>query len=757
MELNDFLSRLENVKKCGTDQYHANCPACGDRHGHLYISAADGKILIDCKKGCKFEDVVSALGLHRKQMFAERPQWEFLREHVYTDGNDVPVAKKQIYRKDSGKTAVWYRYDKGKWTKGLGGMKVPLYRLKSVASADKIYLVEGEKDAETMERLGFTATTSPNGAGSKLRNDLVHYFKDKDVVILADNDDVGADYARDTAERIRPKARSVKVVPSAEIYPELKAKGDISDIAEAVGDEEAKRLLLAAEDTAQSVSISVEAVGKTASVTASGTVSGKAFFKERGIDPAAYSFNDRGNSQLFADVFGNELRWNVTAKEWYIYSGGRWQRDTGGMYASMKMKMLQDALFQYFGEVREDLQKSYIDNVMRMTRLNVRETILKDARDVNWFENADLDSDIYLFNCKNGTLDLKTMKFKPHDQNDLISRISNVVYDPKATSPDFEKFVTEIMSGDKDKMRFLQKALGYSLTGSAAEECFFILYGATTRNGKGTLTSTITYMMGDGYAASAVPETFAMKMNRDSRQASGDIARLAGVRFLNVSEPQKNMQLDVALVKTLTGRDRITARHLHEREFEFEPEFKIFMNSNFLPAINDETIFSSERVKVIPFERHFDGADRDVTLKDRLRTEQNISGIFNWCLEGLRMYREEGLKVPLSVSLATAEYADSSDKYKAFIKECLVEDAFSSCKAKDAYYAYKQWCSESGFRYENKSKWLMAMRGKGIVRDRATVNGMTAPNVIVGYRVSDFYTQREEQSEMQSEIPFEEV
>lgn len=737
MEVRDFLGKLNNVRSVGSDQWAADCPACADTNRHLYISfAKDGKLLLDCKHGCGFGDIMTSLGLQRKDAFPTRPRWEFIREHIYTDMNEVPLAKKILYRKpDGNKTAVWYRYDRGKWIKGLNKMKVPLYHLKNVVNADTVYIVEGEKDVETVERLGFAATTSPNGAGSKFRTDFLQYLKDKAVIILTDNDMVGLQYGKETAEKVRTRARSVRLVPADDIYADIKAKGDISDIVDELGNDRTKELLAAAVNKAKIITAPLP----PAVADAEPSDLAERYFIQPGIRPEKFSFNDKGNSDLFSTVFRKICRYNVTAKEWYVFQDGYWQPDVGGMRVNALAKSLHTALITYCTQVTDEtVQKAYLENVGRMARFNTRETIIKDSRDNNCFETRDLDDNTWKFNCKNGTLDLKTLSFQDHDPADLLSKMSNVVYDPDAVSEEWEKFIEVVMCGDKEKALYLQKALGYALTGSTAEECFFILYGATTRNGKGTLTGTISYMMGDGYAAASVPETFAQKV-KDSRQASGDIARLCGVRFLNTSEPPKTMVLDAALIKTLTGRDKITARHLHQSEIEFEPQFKIFMNTNYLPAVNDETVFTSERIRVITFDRHFAPEEQDRGLKDRLRTQKNISGIFNWCLEGLRMYLKDGLKMPHSVSLATAAYQDSSDKHKSFMRECLVEDPFSKCKAKDVYDIYKRWCGENGFRYENKSKFFMVMRSKGRLIDHATVDGETAFNIFDGYRIADDY------------------
>lgn len=202
-----------------------------------------------------------------------------------------------------------------------------------------------------------------------------------------------------------------------------------------------------------------------------------------------------------------------------------------------------------------------------------------------------------------------------------------------------------------------------------------------------------------------------------------------------MSEPPKRMKLDVALLKQLTGRDVITARHLYEREFQFVPVFKLFMNTNFLPLVTDDTVFSSGRAKVIPFTRHFSPEEQDTHLKERLKTPENVSGIFNWCLSGLRKYREEGetLVIPPTVQTATDDYREKSDKIKCFMKECFIPSSSGSMTAKQAYDVFAVWCRENGYGVENKSNFLDELRNKGLLHTTGTVNGITSHNVITGY------------------------
>ena len=236
-----------------------------------------------------------------------------------------------------------------------------------------------------------------------------------------------------------------------------------------------------------------------------------------------------------------------------------------------------------------------------------------------------------------------------------------------------------------------------------------------------------------GYGMSMKPETLAQKQNKDSRQASGDIARLDGCRFLNASEPPKRMIFDVGLLKNFLGRDTITARHLHEREFEFVPRFKLFINTNFLPLITDDTLFSSGRINVITFDRHFEPCEQDKDLKNRLIKAKNLSGILNWCIAGLKLYYKDGAEPPQAVTAATAEYRQNSDKIGNFISECLEQRTGTNTKALDVYIKYKEWCSNNGFGVENKGNFFDELRGKNIFSPSGTINGATVRNVIKDY------------------------
>lgn len=359
-----------------------------------------------------------------------------------------------------------------------------------------------------------------------------------------------------------------------------------------------------------------------------------------------FPMNDRGSADLFATIFKNVSRYNPTKKDWMYYDKTRWTADTEGMRAKRNAKMLADVLVRYSvtASLPDDKRQSYIKYAAGMMNYRNRNVMITDAKDLNFFENTELDKDDFLINCRNCVLDLSEdqPKVLEHNADLLLSKICNASYNPAATCTLWEKTVNEIMQGDTAKIKYLQKMSGRFLTGDTSEEEFYIFFGATTRNGKSTITEILLYLLGD-YATTISPESLAIKANKDSRTASPDIAKLAGTRLVVASEPPRRMLFDSSLVKTLTGRDTVSARFLHENEFQFKPKFKLILNSNYLPVISDKTVFSSNRVKVVPFERHFTEKEQNKHLKEQL--QQEIDGILNWCIQGLSLYRKEGLRV----------------------------------------------------------------------------------------------------------------
>ena len=413
-----------------------------------------------------------------------------------------------------------------------------------------------------------------------------------------------------------------------------------------------------------------------------------------------YGRDEIGMGNMFADFFKPIARYNSERGIWYVYDGTVWQPDTENLKVAELAKLLADKLYVFALTItEEDARKRFIDRVRKLQLRKHRETMLKDAKSVFPLSMRSFDQDIYLFNCKNGTLDLRTMEFREHRPEDYLTKVSPVNYDPEADCPRWHTFMDEIMQGDKARADYLQKAIGYALTGDTKMECLFILYGPTSRNGKGTTMESILRIMGE-YGKNADPTMLQAKFNAQSNGPTEEIARLAGARFVNISEPAKKLTIDAALTKRLTGNDTITARYLHENSFEFRPNFKIFINTNHRPNITDLTLFDSGRIKIIPFDRHFDEKEQDKDLKTTFAKPENMSGILNWMLEGYKMFRSQGLEMPDSVINATDDYRKASDKIAQFCEACLVSKPGAMLRSKSVYNRYKQWSEANGYHAE---------------------------------------------------------
>lgn len=454
-----------------------------------------------------------------------------------------------------------------------------------------------------------------------------------------------------------------------------------------------------------------------------------------------YKWNDRGNGNLFADAFRKCLRWNTTDEQWMFYNGKVWKPDEGGMRASLLAKKLYDALLAYTANGMvvddEDIKERYVRHIGHLGERSWRETMIKDARDFYHIDSSLLDADGTLLNCQNGILNLKKRELIAHDPERFQSKICSTSYIPDKRSDLWEWFVADIMYGDVEKIDYLQKLSGYLLLGNSIEEEIYFLNGLTTRNGKTTFIETLAYMLGNsnGYALKIDPKSLGFSRYQNPNAPRGDIARLVGCRLAYTSEPDKQLTLDAGLLKQMSGGNVISARFNHKEIFQFEPDFKLVVDCNNLPLITDNTLFDSGRIRVVTFDKHIPEEKQDKSLKAKLREPDNLSGILNWCLDGLEKYLKDGLVPPPAVVEATNNYRENSDKLGAFISERL-EESEQNCSGKDVYKEYQRWCRENNLELEQKGIFFADMRARGLLVARGKVNGQSLHNVIVGYEIA---------------------
>ena len=406
-------------------------------------------------------------------------------------------------------------------------------------------------------------------------------------------------------------------------------------------------------------------------------------------EPTLYTMDDMGNAQRFLDIFGEEFRYNYTDKCFLYWDGRRWAADLDGC-AERAADAAIEAMRQeaeYYAKTDDDLAKAFGKHI-RSSRSNKSKTnMLKELQHKVPILPYQLDKHKMAFNVPNGTLSLRSGRLIEHDRSHLITKLSPIEYTDNADCPMWTRFLNDIFAGDKELIRYIQKAVGYSMTGDTSEQCVFFLFG-TGSNGKSTFLEVLHSIFGD-YVMNIQPETIMVK-NTAGNGINSDIARLKGARLVTTVEPNEGVRLNEGLIKQLTGDDTVTARKLYGNEFEFKPEFKLWMATNHKPIIRgtDEGIW--RRIHMIPFTVHIPDERKDRQLKEKL--EREFPAILRWAVEGCLLWQREGLKQPRAVLDMTRDYRREMDVISGFIDDrCEVGEGFYA-KSSELYGAYSAWC-----------------------------------------------------------------
>lgn len=456
--------------------------------------------------------------------------------------------------------------------------------------------------------------------------------------------------------------------------------------------------------------------------------------------------NDIGNGERLLARYGEDLI-DVAEAGWHVFSGKRWELSIGQRggpgaevlrLAHATAKAIAEEAHTIAQEApddpgdSEDLTPSAIEQRMTRKRVLARadshykfgiatgnqgkiEGMLKTASPYRRRRQDDLDRNPYLFNVENGTLDLSggDVKLRPHDRKDLISQISPVAYDPQASCPLFHKFLNRVQP-DTHQQKCLQVWAGYNLSGLTSEQVLMIHYGLGA-NGKGAMLSAWNYCFGD-YAATVSIETFMQQKNgRGGSEATPDLARLPGKRLAIASEPDAGARLAESLVKVATGGGKMTARRLFEGQFEFDPIFKLNIDTNVRPGIRGQDEGIWRRVLLVPWLIRIPKEERDRNLPKKLEAE--APGILNWMLDGWRLYCESGLYVPASVLSATDEYRAESDPIRQFVAARMQPAEGARVAASRVYDAYTAWSRNNALEPISGNAFGRAMTTAGIRRE----------------------------------------
>lgn len=409
----------------------------------------------------------------------------------------------------------------------------------------------------------------------------------------------------------------------------------------------------------------------------------------------SYDMTDTGNAHRLQDKFGNIIRYSYNQKKWLYWDGKMWCIDDSGEIKKMADVICDEMKREAFFEEDEKRQLELIRWANRTASSKGKEAMIKECQHLGNIPASPSDFDSYTdyLNVQNGIVNLRNGELIPHDSSFMMSRICYSDYDTSTKKPKmWLKFLDEVTAGDKELQNYIQKCIGYSLSGSTREQCAYFLYGIGN-NGKSTFLDTIADMLG-GYAANTQPETIMMQ-KFNSGGANPEIARLKSARFVTSEEPTEGVRLNEGLLKQLTGGSKVTCRFLYGDEFEYTPEFKIWIATNHKPVIRGTDVGIWRRIKLIPFEVNIPKTKVDKLLKYRLRKE--FPQILHWAVEGCIKWQQEGLQEPEKVQVAVKDYKKEMDLLASFMDQCVEIDYTTDERvpANQLFRVYLKWAKEN--------------------------------------------------------------
>lgn len=409
------------------------------------------------------------------------------------------------------------------------------------------------------------------------------------------------------------------------------------------------------------------------------------------------SWDDQGRGLRMRDQFATVLKFNAVDKKWFFFNGSYWQEDIGNQRVELAAERVANSI------KKEKPELSFSTKTDENKAMNEWYRFQKDSRShmakmhmIDEFKkyvivkHGEFDKEDMLLNTESGYVDLSSGELHDHDIDKKFSHQTVAEYSDNVDAPLWEKFLNQIFNNDEELIHYVQKAIGYSFTGSVDEQCLFILNGRG-RNGKSVFSNVVSDVAGN-YAKQMNVQTIVAKKNQ-SGSANSDVARLEGARIVTSSELNEGDRFDESLVKQLTGGDKILARFLYGSEFEYKPKFKIWMATNHLPIIRGTDDGIWRRIKIIPFNIQIPKEKVDKKLEYKLKAE--YTGILNWIVQGAIMWQQEGLEDPEAVTKVIEAYRAEMDPLDAFLEERCTTGQNYSIKARDMYDAYHEWAKES--------------------------------------------------------------
>jgi len=418
---------------------------------------------------------------------------------------------------------------------------------------------------------------------------------------------------------------------------------------------------------------------------------------------------DHGNAYRIIGEFGENIKYSTTKGKWYRWNKHVWkidEFDTASLDLHISMlAIMQNETSNIDDKDEKKVVQKFINKSHNLPAINATRKLIKQF-DIVTVNDRFFNRDKMKLNCLNGTINLKTGDLCAHIPDDYITKTIPVEYNRNAKCNRWMQFLNEIMDGNKEVIDYIQRAIGYSLTGKTKEQVFFIMHGDGA-NGKSTFIEVISELLGDYFKQADMNSFLETNQNNNIKN---DLARLSGARFVTSSEIEQNKKLSESLVKLLTGSTNITARFLYKEYFSYKPNFKLWLETNHKPKIKGTDKGIWRRINLIPFNASFDNEKRDKDLREKLLNE--LPGILNWAIEGCVQWQKIGLGPPMVVLAANSEYQNEQDPIGEFLDNwCNIgNDYYTSTGS--LYKGYQEWCKINGQKPWTHKAFSMYMKKK---------------------------------------------
>jgi P4 family phage/plasmid primase-like protien len=601
------------------------------------------------------------------------------------------------FRTDSGYKPCWYLLNEA----------IEIYN--NSGKTRKLIICNGEPSTVIAQHLGLPATCIAAGESQKINqnllNDLQAIYSDQ-IVLALDNDETGQ---VSTLNRLQTLANANYDVQAIQFSSDLHKGYDLADFCKDNKDISTNELynkLINLPKVNKAELGNKENLSKKADNNVKETNFSIDFTTHRTELYAAYRF---------IDDHGSLIRYCNEWQSWVHFDGQRYVFDKNGFVHRAAIETLRLLL----KEAQELPSQSKEDKAAKQAEIKFCTGLQTNAKINNIIALGskapsigltpdDFDKDPYMLNCQNGLLNLKTLELIPHSTDNYVMKITNCNYDPDAECPTWLAFLNRILSEDQELIEFIQRAVGYCLTGNTSEKALFFLYGSTGNNGKSTFVEMISYILGD-YALAKFPVATLLDDNHNNSNTSNYLAQLFGVRFVGCSELSGTKKLNEETIKDLTGGiDTISARRLYQEPFTFVPTHKIFMFGNDQPTIPYKSKAIWNRLKMVNFNVSIPKSEQDGSLPDKLKAERD--GILKWAVDGCQKWLANGLNNPVSMATSLNEYIDSMNILKSFIDEFCIIGEHYQIRTSQLYDAYRDWAIKSKLAISNIQNFTKEMK-----------------------------------------------